>query len=44
MSLCEDRGSLIFGKKLSATSTLDGSSATLTIIDLTILEQAILTK
>lgn len=44
MSLCEDRGSLIFGKKLSATSSLDGSSATLTIIDLTILEQAILTK
>jgi hypothetical protein len=44
MSLCEDRGSLIFGKKLSATSSIDGSSATLTIIDLTILEQAILTK
>ena len=44
MSLCEDRGSLMFGKKLSATSSLDGSSATLTIIDLTILEQAILTK
>ena len=44
MSLCEDRGSLIFGKKLSATSSLDGSSVTLTIIDLTILEQAILTK
>jgi hypothetical protein len=44
MSLCEDRGSLIFGKKLSTTSSLDGSSVTLTIIDLTILEQAILTK
>ena len=44
MSLCEDRGSLMFGKKLSATTSLDGSSATLTIIDLTILEQAILTK
>jgi hypothetical protein len=44
MSLCEDRGSLIFGKKLSATSTFDGSSATLTIINLSILEQAILTK
>jgi hypothetical protein len=44
MSLCEDRGSLIFGKKLSSTSSLDGSSATLTIIDLSILEQSILNK
>jgi hypothetical protein len=44
MSLCEDRGSLMFGKKLSVTTSLDGSNATLTIIDLTILEQAILTK
>jgi hypothetical protein len=42
--LCEDRGSLIFGKKLSSTSSLDGSSATLTIIDLSILEQSILNK
>ena len=44
MSLCEDRESLMFGKKLSVTTSLDGSSTTLTIIDLTILEQAILTK
>jgi hypothetical protein len=43
-SLCEDRGSLMFSKKLSATSSLDGSSATLTLIDLSILEQSILTK
>ena len=45
LSLCEDRGSLMFGKKMNAVVKLDESpSATLTIIDLTILEQAILTK
>jgi hypothetical protein len=45
LSLCEDRGSLMFGKKMNAVVKIDESpSATLTIIDLTILEQAILTK
>jgi hypothetical protein len=45
LSLCEDRGSLMFGKKMNAVVKIDESpSATLTIIDLTILEQAVLTK
>jgi len=44
MSLCEDRGSLMFGKKVSSTTSLDGSSATLTIIDLSILEKELLNK
>jgi len=45
LSLCEDRGSLMFGKKMNAVVKLDESpSATLTIIDLTILEQAVLNK
>lgn len=45
LSVCEDRESLMFGKKMSAIVKLDESpSATLTIIDLSILEQAIMTK
>jgi hypothetical protein len=32
---------LMFGKKLSVTTSLDGSSTTLTIIDLSILESAL---
>jgi hypothetical protein len=45
LSVCEDRESLMFGKKMSAIVKLDESpSATLTIIDLSILEQAIIKK
>ena len=45
LSVCEDRESLMFGKKMSAIVKLDESpSATLTIIDLSILEREILNK
>jgi hypothetical protein len=44
LSVCEDRGSLMFGKKLNVITSLDGASTTLTIIDMSTLEQAVLNK